>query len=47
MRYNRELLTVFGVLLITLPVEALVTDKLSVAHEEVKIAQGEGKEQFT
>ncbi len=56
MRYSLKLLTaplvnaVATVFLITLPIEAVVTDKpsvakLSVASQEVKIAQVQGKEQ--
>ncbi len=51
MPYSLGLLTalsvnaVGSVFLVTLPVEAVVTNGLSVASEEVKIAQGEGKKQ--
>ena len=45
MGYSLNLLTVASVFLVSLPVEAVVMDGLSVASEEVKIAQGEGKKQ--
>jgi CHAT domain-containing protein/Tfp pilus assembly protein PilF len=45
MRYSLGLLAFAGVFLVTFPVEAVVKDGLSVASEEVKIAQGEGREQ--
>ena len=45
MRYSLGLLVSASVFLLTFPVEAVVADGLSVASEEVKIAQGGGREQ--
>ena len=45
MRYSLGFLVSASVLLFTFPVEAVVADGFSVASEEVKIAQGEGKKQ--
>ena len=45
MRYSLGLLAVASVFLCTYPVEAVVTNQLAVVREEVKIAQGEGREQ--
>ena len=45
MGYSLNLLTVASVFLVSLPVEAVVMDGLSVVSEEVMIAQGEGREE--
>ena len=47
MRYSLGFLVSASVFLFTFPVEAVVKDGLSVASEEVKIAQGKGEEQRT
>ena len=45
MRYSLRFIISASVFLLTFPVEAVVKDGLSVASEEVKIAQGEGIKQ--
>ena len=45
MRYSLKLITFASVLLFTFPLQAVVTNGLSVASEEVKVAQGKTREQ--